>query len=168
METGTRERKEVYASLRPAETFMHACPRPTETACLRVQKCANNCQLIVDGIQRFLRYAYAACFRIVLTCKTLHALRIHTQTLIGTRKQWHARVPYTRMKSTLLRWTPSWNDRSKLKGQYTDVQSGCGTSVGPSLNPKSHLKQNSRDTVPLTHFSDTESVKEWRNYEKMA
>ena len=29
------------------------------------------------------------------------------------------------------------NDRSKLKGQCTDVKSGCGTSVGPSLNPHS-------------------------------
>ena len=54
-----RERKEivVYESLRPAETFMRECPRPTGAACLRVQKCENNRQLIVAGIQRFLRYA---------------------------------------------------------------------------------------------------------------
>ena len=55
------------------------------------------------------------------------------------------------MKSVLLRWTPSLNDRSKLKGECTDVKSGCITSVGPSLSPpQSQLKQNSRDTVPLS------------------
>ena len=53
------------------------------------------------------------------------------------------------MKSVLLRWAPSLNDRSKLKGQYTDVNSGSGISVGPSQKPQSQLKQNSRDTVPL-------------------
>ena len=52
---------------------------------------------------------------------------------------------------TVLRWTPSLPHRSKLKGECKDVKSGCGTSVGPSLNPpQSELKQNSRDTVPLT------------------
>ena len=35
------------------------------------------------------------------------------------------------------RWTVPLNNRSKLKGQCTDVKSGCGTSVGPSLNPHS-------------------------------
>ena len=51
-----RERRErvVHASLRPAETFMRACRRPTEAACFRVQKCANNHQLIVAGFERFL------------------------------------------------------------------------------------------------------------------
>ena len=34
-------------------------------------------------------------------------------------------------------WAPSLNHRSKLKGQCTDVKSGCVTSVGPSLNPHS-------------------------------
>ena len=54
------------------------------------------------------------------------------------------------MKSVLLRWTPSLNDRSKLKGECTDVKSGCVTSEGPSLNPHSlSLKNFSRDTVPL-------------------
>ena len=56
------------------------------------------------------------------------------------------------MKSVLLRRTSSFINRSKLKGQYTDVKSGYGTSVGPSLNPQSQLKQNSRDTV---HFKIT-------------
>ena len=31
----------------------------------------------------------------------------------------------------------SLNNRSKLKGQYTDVKSGSGISVGPSLKPHS-------------------------------
>ena len=44
----------AHASLRPAEMFMHACTRPTEAACLRVQKCAKNRQLIVAYIQGFL------------------------------------------------------------------------------------------------------------------
>ena len=64
-----REKKKdvAYASLRPAETFMLACLRPMEAACFRVQKCANNRQLIVAGIQMFVGYAYAACFRIIYT-----------------------------------------------------------------------------------------------------
>ena len=80
-----RERRErvVHASLRPAETFMRACRRPTEAACLRVQKCANNRQLIVAGTQRFLRHACTAHFHVIHTRKTLCALRIYTQTLIG-------------------------------------------------------------------------------------
>ena len=41
------------------------------------------------------------------------------------------------LQSVLLRWTPSLNDRSKLKGQYTDVKSGSDISVGPSLKPHS-------------------------------
>ena len=57
------------------------------------------------------------------------------------------------MKSVLLRWAPSLNDCSKLKGQYTDVKSCSGISVGPSLKPHSlSKKKNSRDTVPLTPF----------------
>ena len=52
------------------------------------------------------------------------------------------------MKSVLLRWKPSLNNRSKLK---LKVKSGCVTSVGPSLNPHSlSQKQKSRATVPLT------------------
>ena len=52
-----RERRErvVHVSLRPAETFIRACHRPTEAALYRIRKCANNHQLIVAGIQRFLR-----------------------------------------------------------------------------------------------------------------
>ena len=42
------------------------------------------------------------------------------------------------------------NVHSKLKGQCTDVKSGCVTSVGPSLTPHSlSLIQKSRATVPL-------------------
>ena len=69
--------------------------------------------------------------------------------IFRTRKRSHACVAYTMVKSVLLRWTPSLNDCSKLKGQYTDVKSGSGISVGPSLKPQSQLKLNSCDTVPL-------------------
>ena len=83
-ETFAREGKDVAcASHRPAETFMRACRRPTEAACLRVRKCANNCQLFVAGAQRFLRHACTAHFRVIHTRKTLFALRIYTQTLSG-------------------------------------------------------------------------------------
>ena len=53
------------------------------------------------------------------------------------------------MKSVLLRWTPSLNDHSKLKWQYTDIKNGSCISVGPSLKAQSQLKQNSPDTVPV-------------------
>ena len=80
-----RQRKErvVHASLRPAETFMRACRRPTEAPCFRVQKCANNHQLIGAGVERCLRHLCAAHFRVIHTRKTPCALCIYTQTLIG-------------------------------------------------------------------------------------
>ena len=62
---------------------MCACQRPTEAACFRVQKGANNHLLIVAGVERFLRHAYAARFCVIQTRKTLHVLRVYTQTLIG-------------------------------------------------------------------------------------
>ena len=49
-----RRERVGHASLRPAETFMRACFRPSEAACFREQKCANNHQLIVGGVERFL------------------------------------------------------------------------------------------------------------------
>ena len=67
--------------LRPAEAFMRACLRPMEAARFRVQKGANNRQLIVAGIERFFRYAYAAPIRLRQTCKTLCALHKYTQTV---------------------------------------------------------------------------------------
>ena len=60
-----RRERVVHASLRPTETFVHACLRPTEAARFRAHKCANNHQLIVAGVERFLRHACAAHFRIV-------------------------------------------------------------------------------------------------------
>ena len=83
-----RKRKErvAYASLRPTETFKRACLRPTEAAGFRVRKCTNNCQLNVAGVQRRLRYAYAACFDVIQTRRMLHALctySTYTQTVIG-------------------------------------------------------------------------------------
>ena len=62
---------------------MRACRRPTEAVCFRVRKCAINRQLIVAGIQRFERHAYAARFRFIHTRKTLRALSVYTQTVIG-------------------------------------------------------------------------------------
>ena len=60
-----REGTEVAcASVRPAETFMRACCRPTEAARFRVQKCANNLQLIIAGDEWLLGHAYAARFRL--------------------------------------------------------------------------------------------------------
>ena len=44
------------------------------------------------------------------------------------------------------------NDRSKLKGQYTDVKSGYVTSEWPSLSPQSQYENFSRATVPLRIF----------------
>ena len=41
----------------------------------------------------------------------------------------------TRMLTTLLLWTPSLKYCSKLKGEYKNLKSGSGTSVGPSLSP---------------------------------
>ena len=64
-----RREKIVYALLIPMEMFMHACLRPTEAARFREQKCANNHQLIVAGVQRSLLHACAAYFRVIHTRK---------------------------------------------------------------------------------------------------
>ena len=62
---------------------VRACLRPTEAARFRLRKCANNHLLIVAGVPRFLRHAYAARSRVIQTRKTLCALRIYKHTLIG-------------------------------------------------------------------------------------
>ena len=64
-----RGERVAFASLRPAETFMPACMRPTEAACCR--------------IQRFLRCAHTALLRVIHTRKTLCALCVYTQTVIS-------------------------------------------------------------------------------------
>ena len=64
-----RRERVADASLRPAETFPCACLMPTEAVRFRLR------QLIVAVVQRFLRYAYAGCFRVIQTRKTLCTLR---------------------------------------------------------------------------------------------
>ena len=73
----------MYASLRHVEAFIRACMKLTKAACFRIRKGANNRQLIVAGIQRFLQCAYTARFRVTHTRKTLRALCLYTQTVIG-------------------------------------------------------------------------------------
>ena len=119
-----RRKGVAYASLRPAETFMCACLRPTEAACFRVRKCVNNRQLIDAGIERFVR-----------RIRSLLLYHIHKQNKVcdtyiyantdghnfHTRKRCQACVSYMMMISVFLRWTPSLSDHSKLKGECTDV-----------------------------------------------
>ena len=58
--------------------------------------------------------------------------------------------PGPSMNSVLLRWTPSLNIRSKLKGQRKTIKFGSDTSLVPSLAPHSlSLKTFSHDNVPL-------------------
>ena len=49
-----KRKRVVNASHRPADTFKHVCIRPTEAAHFRLQKCANNLQLIIAGVETFL------------------------------------------------------------------------------------------------------------------
>ena len=52
------------------------------------------------------------------------------QTRMHANSDMHAhRMRVCLMQPDLLLLTPSLNDRSKLKRQYTDVKSGCVTSV---------------------------------------
>ena len=84
---------------------MRVCTRPTEAACLCLRKCANNCQLIVAGILRFLRHECAAHFRVIHTRKTPYVLRIYANTdwhIFRSWKREQACVSYMRMKSVLL------------------------------------------------------------------
>ena len=73
----------MRACLRPAEALIRACMRPTQAARFRVQSNANTLQLIVAVIQRFVRHAYAARFRIIQTRKTLCALCTYTKTVLS-------------------------------------------------------------------------------------
>ena len=57
------------------------------------------------------------------------------------------------MKYVLLRWAPPLNDRSKLKGQCTDVKSGCVTSVGPSLKPGLGIRSFQKNVPFFPFFS---------------
>ena len=64
--------------------------------------------------------------------------------MMSQKRMHNASMYYRRMQSVLLLLMPSLNDRSKLKGQCTDVKSGCGKSVGSSLNPHSLSKKKNR------------------------
>ena len=68
---------------------VHACVSETHVSCFRVRNSANNRLLNVAGVQRFLRYAYTARFRVIQTRKTLHVLYVHI------RKQYLAYFLYT-------------------------------------------------------------------------
>ena len=71
---------------------MHACQRPTEDARFRVRKGAINRLLIVAGAQRFLRYAYVACFRIIQTRKTPFVLHVFCAVFLYTETVKRIRV----------------------------------------------------------------------------
>ena len=82
-----RRERVVYASLKPMEMFMHACLMPKEAARFRVQKCVNNHQLIVAGVERFFTTRIHNPFPYYLdlqnaACPTCS--RVYTQTVIGT------------------------------------------------------------------------------------
>ena len=90
---------------------MHACLRPTEAARFCVRKCANNHKLNVDGVQRFLRHAYAARFRVIhsyilymqnAVCTTCILYNIYENIdwrIFRTWKQLYACMSYTMIKS---------------------------------------------------------------------
>ena len=71
-----RERRErvVYVSLRPTETFIHACLRPMEAARFRVRKCPNNLHLIIAQLTSIL-YKHAK--------RRVRYVYVYSQTLIG-------------------------------------------------------------------------------------
>ena len=70
--------------------------------------------------------------------KLLPTTHMHDNSDTHAQRMLNACVSDRRIQSVLLLWTSSLNDHtSKLKGQCTDVKSGCGPSVGPSLSPLS-------------------------------
>ena len=118
----------VYASLSPAETFMRACRtrRPMHWSSTFPS---------FKGFYDMHTQAVSVSYRHAKRC--VHYVHVYANSdrrIFLTRKRRHACMSYIRMKSVLLIWTSSLNDRSKLKGQYTDVKSGCNTSGWPSLN----------------------------------
>ena len=107
---------------------MHAQLFPFWRTCFHVVKASRI--LVLDSAtghrgQRYDRSRYAS---ILITG------RMHANS--DTEACMHACLN-PMMKSFIVRRKASLNNHSKLKGQYTDVKSACGTSVGPSLNPHS-------------------------------
>ena len=78
-----RRERVVHASLRLTEAFMHACISTTEAAGFRVQKCANNHQLIVAGFERFYdTHAQPVSVSPRHAKRRVRYVYIYTQTLI--------------------------------------------------------------------------------------
>ena len=87
-------------------------------------------------------------------CATYTGIYANTDwRIFRTQKRSHSCVAYTMVKSVLLRWMPSLNDCSKLKGQYTDVKSGSGISVGPSLKTPVTVKTKFSWNCPFKCFA---------------
>ena len=105
----TRRERVVFASLRPSEKFMRACMRPTEAACCRYLKVCTTCILHMQ----LASVSYTLYSRHAKRCVRYVHIRKHWLRIFRTRKRWHACLSYTRMKSVLLLWTSSLNDRSK-------------------------------------------------------
>ena len=78
--------------------------------------------------------------------QTLISVFLYTETLTSMRGLHEGEICFTSME-----WKPSLNDCSKLKGQYTDVKSGSGISVGPSLKPHSLSLNKILVTPSLSH-----------------
>ena len=116
----------AYRSLRPADTFMCACLRPTETACFCVRKCPNNC----------CRHSKVCTICICSPVSVSHRHAKRCVCWVHIRKQFfwtwnlsHACVSFMRTKSVLLRWTPSLNDLSKLRGECIAVKRDSVTRI---------------------------------------
>ena len=119
---------------------VHACVSQTHGSCMspctkmRKQSSADCCRRSKVFMTRMLSLLPYG----INTQNAVCATYIYANTdwrIFCTRKRSHACVSYRKMKSVLLRWTPSLNDHSKLKGQYTDVKSVSSISVWPSLKP---------------------------------
>ena len=62
--------------------------------------------------------------------------------------------PGPSMNSVLLRWTPSLNIRSKLKGQCKTIKYGSDIPLGTwPTSPQSQFENFSHDTVPFNIHS---------------
>ena len=95
-----RRERVAYASLRPVETFMHACLRPTEAACFRVQKCS----LLPYHTDK----QSAVCAKCIYVYCILYSVYLdRDKRTFCTRKQKCTCISYTMMKSVLIRFKRS-------------------------------------------------------------
>ena len=116
---------------------VHACLRPMETSFFTTRQ-------IYACVYETPENFFLLVSKIIPTWCMLFRTRMHNACMSGSM-----------LKSVLLRWTPSLNDRRKSEGQYTLHRCLKWTyhiMVGPSLNPTVSVKNKNLVLLSLYYL----------------